>query len=119
MEVKSYSCEWVGRKLTIETGKLARQASAAVTVRYGDTVILATVVQNKEPKEGMNYFPLLVGYEEKLYAAGIIKGSRWIKREGRPSDESVLAGRMVDRAIRPLFNDKDRRDTQIILTVLS
>jgi polyribonucleotide nucleotidyltransferase len=119
MEPKTYSCEWVGRTLSIETGKLAKQATAAVTVRYGDTVILATVVQNKEAKEGMDYFPLMVGYEEKLYAAGIIKGSRWIKREGRPSDESVLAGRMVDRAIRPLFDERDRRDIQVILTVLS
>jgi len=119
METKKYSCEWIGRNLIIETGKLAQQATSAVTVRYGDTVILATVVQAKEAKEGMNYFPLLVGYEEKLYAAGIIKGSRWIKREGRPSDESVLAARMVDRAIRPLFNEADRRDIQVILTVLS
>ncbi len=119
MEEKKYSCEWVGRTLSIETGKLAQQATSSVIVRYGDTVILATVVQAKEARDGMNYFPLLVGYEEKLYAAGIIKGSRWIKREGRPSDDSVLAARMVDRAIRPLFNEKDRRDIQVILTVLS
>jgi len=119
MEEKKYVCEWLGRTLSISTGKLAQQATASVTVRYGDTVILATVVQAKEQKEGMDYFPLLVGYEERLYAAGIIKGSRWIKREGRPSDESVLAARMVDRAIRPLFNQKDRKDVQVILTVLS
>jgi polyribonucleotide nucleotidyltransferase len=119
MEEKKYECEWIGRTLSIATGKLAQQATAAVTVRYGDTVVLATVVQAKEQKEGMDYFPLLVGYEERLYAAGIIKGSRWIKREGRPSDESVLAARMVDRAIRPLFNQHDRKDVQVILTVLS
>jgi len=119
MEEKKYVCEWLGRTLSISTGKLAQQATASVAVRYGDTVILATVVQAKEQKEGMDYFPLLVGYEERLYAAGIIKGSRWIKREGRPSDESVLAARMVDRAIRPLFNQKDRKDVQVILTVLS
>ncbi|MDP3900086.1 MAG: polyribonucleotide nucleotidyltransferase [bacterium] len=119
MAEKKYSCEWVGRQLSISTGKLAQQATASVTVRYGDTVILATVVQSKEAREGMNFFPLTVGYEEKFYAAGIIKGSRWIKREGRPSDGAVLAGRMVDRAIRPLFNEKDRREIQVIMTVLS
>ncbi len=119
MEIKKYSCEWIGRNLSIETGKLAQQANSAVTVRYGDTVILATVVQAKESRPGMNFFPLLVGYEEKLYAAGIIKGSRWIKREGRPTDDAVLSGRMIDRAIRPLFNESDQRDVQVILTVLS
>ncbi|MFA6551753.1 MAG: polyribonucleotide nucleotidyltransferase, partial [Patescibacteria group bacterium] len=119
MVEKKYECEWIGRTLSISTGKLAQQATAAVTVRYGDTVVLATVVQAKEQKEGMDYFPLLVGYEERLYAAGIIKGSRWIKREGRPSDESVLTARMIDRAIRPLFNQHDRKDVQVILTVLS
>ncbi len=119
MTEKKYSCEWVGRTLSIATGKLAQQATASVTVRYGDTVILAAVVQAKEQKEGMDYFPLLVGYEERLYAAGMIKGSRWIKREGRPSDESVLAARLVDRAIRPLFNQQSRQDVQVILTVLS
>ena len=119
MAEKKYSCEWLGRTLTISTGKFAQQATASVTVRYGDTVILATVVQTKEAKEGMDYFPLFVGYEERLYAAGMIKGSRWIKREGRPSDESVLAARLVDRAIRPLFNQQSRQDVQIILTVLS
>lgn len=119
MDVKTYSCDWLGRQLTFETGKLAQQASGAVTVRYGDTVILATVVQTKEARPGMNFFPLMVSFEEKLYAAGIIKGSRWVKREGRPSDESVLTGRMVDRAIRPLFNENDRRDIQVMLTVLS
>lgn len=119
MAVKQYSCDWLGRQLTFETGKLAQQASGAVTVRYGDTVILATVVQTKEARPGMNFFPLMVSFEEKLYAAGIIKGSRWVKREGRPTDESVLTGRMVDRAIRPLFNESDRRDIQVMLTVLS
>lgn len=119
MDVKTYSCDWLGRQLTIETGKLAQQASGAVTVRYGDTVVLATAVQSKEARPGMNFFPLMVSFEEKLYAAGIIKGSRWVKREGRPSDEAVLTGRMVDRAIRPLFNENDRRDIQVMLTVLS
>ncbi len=119
MTEKIFSCEWLGRTLTIKTGKLARQANAAVTAQYGDTVVLATVVEAKEEREGIDFFPLMVDFEERLYAAGIIKGSRWIKREGRPSDEAVLTARMVDRAIRPLFNDKSRRDIQVIITVLS
>ncbi len=116
---KIFSGEWLGRPLTIKTGRLALQADASVLVQYGETVVMATVVQAKQAREGVNYFPLMVDIEEKLYAAGIIKGSRWIKREGRPSDQAILAGRMIDRAIRPLFNQKDTRDIQIILTVLS
>ncbi len=114
-----FSTEWFGRTLTIKTGKLAPQADAAVTIQYGDTVVMATVVQAKEEREGINFFPLMVDFEERLYAAGIIKGSRWIKREGRPTDEAILAGRMIDRAIRPLFPKDSRRDIQVILTVLS
>lgn len=116
---KIVSCDWLGRQLTIKTGKLALQADSAVLVQYGETVVMATVVQNNSSREGVEFFPLMVEFQEKFYAAGIIKGSRWIKREGRPSDESVLTGRMVDRAIRPLFNQEDRRDIQVILTVLS
>ncbi len=111
--------QWLGRALIIKTGKLARQADAAVTVQYGDTVVLATVVQAKQEREGINFFPLMVDCEERLYAAGIIKGSRWVKREGRPTDASILTGRMVDRSIRPLFAATDRREVQVILTVLS
>ena len=118
-EEKIISGEWLGKTLTIKTGKLAKQADASVLVQYGDTVIMATAVQSKNEREGIDYFPLMVEFEEKLYAAGIIKGSRWIKREGRPSDESVLTGRMIDRSIRPLFNDEERRDVQVIVTVLS
>ncbi len=114
-----FSTEWLGRTLTIKTGKMALQADAAVTVQYGDTVVMATVVESKTEREGVTFFPLMVDFEERLYAAGIIKGSRWIKREGRPSDESILAGRMVDRAIRPLFDDSSRKDIQVVLTVLS
>lgn len=113
------STDWMGRTLTIKTGLLARQANSAVTVQYGDTVVLATVVEAKQEREGIDFFPLLVDFEERLYAAGIIKGSRWVKREGRPSDEAVLAGRMVDRSIRPLFQDQARKDVQVILTILS
>ena len=116
---KEYSVEWLGRTLTIKTGKLAKQATAAVTVQYGETVVLATVVQNKGEREGVDYFPLMVDFEEKLYAAGIIKGSRWIKREGRPTDEAILTGRMIDRSIRPLFDGDTRKETQVILSVLS
>lgn len=119
MSEKIYSCEWLGRTLTIKTGKLARQASAALTVQYGDTVVLATVVESKEQRDGIDFFPLMVEFEERLYAAGMIKGSRWIKREGRPSDDAILTGRMIDRAIRPLFDQKSRNETQLIITVLS
>ena len=103
---------------TFKTGKLARQATAAVTVQYGDTSVLATVVEAKTERD-INYFPLMVDFEERLYAAGIIKGSRWIKREGRPTDDAILTGRMIDRSIRPLFSDESRKDVQVILTVLS
>lgn len=116
---KVFSTKWLGRDLTFKTGKLAKQADASVLVQYGETVVLATAVQSKKPREGIDFFPLMVDLEEKLYAAGIIKGSRWIKREGRPSDQAVLTGRMIDRAIRPLFNHEDRRDVQVILTVLA
>lgn len=114
-----FSTEWLGRTLTIKTGKLALQADAAVLVQYGDTVVMATVVEAKEEREGVSFFPLMVDMEEKLYAAGVIKGSQWVKREGRPTDESVLTGRMIDRSIRPLFDDSSRKDVQVILTVLS
>ncbi|MFH1412989.1 MAG: polyribonucleotide nucleotidyltransferase [bacterium] len=114
-----FQCDWLGRPLTIKTGKLARQADAAVTVQYGETAVLAAVVQSKEDREGLDFFPLMVEFEERFYAAGIIKGSRWIKREGRPTDEAVLAGRMIDRSIRPLFNQKNRKDVQVVITVLS
>ena len=116
---QTFSCDWLDRTLTIKTGKLANQANAAVTVQYGETVVLATVVEAKQEREGVDFFPLLVDFEERLYAAGIIKGSRWIKREGRPSDESILTGRMIDRAIRPLFAEESKKDVQVIVTVLS
>ena len=116
---KQVSCDWLGRTLTIKTGKLALHANSAVTVQYGDTVILATATEAKDEREGIDFFPLMVDFEERLYAAGIIKGSRWIKREGRPSDDSVLTGRMIDRAVRPLFNESSRRDVQVVITVLS
>lgn len=119
MDIKRYSVDYGGRELTIETGKLANQALASCAVQYGDTQILATVVKSEEARQGIDFFPLMVDYEERLYAAGKIKGSRFIKREGRPTDEAILNARMVDRSIRPLFNEESREDIQIILTVLS
>ena len=108
-----------GRSLTIEEGNLAKQASGAVLVRYGDTVVLVSAVMADKPREGIDFFPLLVDYEERLYAVGRIPGSRFIKREGRPSENAILAARSIDRPIRPLFPDHFRRDIQVVATVLS
>lgn len=119
MALQQFSTDIAGRKLTIETGKLAQQADGSCTVRYGDTVVLATAVMSKDVREGIDYFPLLVDYEERLYAAGKIKGSRFIKREGRPTDEAILTARIVDRSLRPLFNQTIRNDVQVVLTILS
>ena len=116
---KIFQGEWLGRPLSIKTGKIAKQANAAIWVQYGETVVQATVVQSKSERDGIDFFPLMVEFEEKLYAAGIIKGSRWVKREGRPTDQAILTGRMVDRSIRPLFDTEDRRDVQVILTLLT
>ena len=118
-EQKQWSTDIAGRTLTVETGKLAKQAGGAVTVRYGDTEVLATAVMSKQKSNVMGYFPLMVDYEERYYAAGKIKGSRFIKREGRPSDEAVLTGRAVDRTIRPLFDMRMRSEVQVVITVLS
>ncbi len=118
-KVKKFETEIAGRKLSVETGLLANQANASVTVRYGDTMVLATAVMSSEAREGVNYFPLMVDYEEKFYASGRIKGSRFIKREGRPTDEAVLNGRLIDRTLRPLFNQQMRNEVQVIVTVLS
>ncbi|MBI4250177.1 polyribonucleotide nucleotidyltransferase [Candidatus Uhrbacteria bacterium] len=114
-----FETEIGGKKLSLETGKLALQANESVVCRYGDTVVLATAVVSPGQREGIDYLPLMVEYEERLYAAGKIKGSRFIKREGRATDEAILTARLVDRAIRPLFDDATRNDIQVILTVLS
>ena len=119
MAAKKWSLQIGGRALEIETGLLAKQANGAVTVRYGDTVVLATATMSKNASRIGGYFPLMVDYEERYYAAGKIKGSRFIKREGRPSDEAILTGRVVDRTIRPLFNPRMRNDVQVVVTVLS
>jgi polyribonucleotide nucleotidyltransferase len=109
---------WAGRKLVLETGKMARQADGAVLASYGDTTVLATVVSAKEPKPGIDFFPLTVNYQERTYAAGRIPGG-FFKREGRPSERETLISRLIDRPIRPLFVEGYRNDTQVIVTVLS
>jgi len=118
-EEKKWSLQLGGRELTITTGLLAQQANGSVTVRYGDTVVLAAATMSKGASKISGYFPLMVDYEERYYAAGKIKGSRFIKREGRPSDDAVLSGRAVDRTIRPLFNSRMRNDVQVVVTTLS
>lgn len=118
LDIKQWSIEWGGRTLSVETGRFALQTHGACTVRYGDTVMMATVVQSKNTREGIDYFPLMVDFEEKMYAAGRIKGSRFIKREGRPSDEAILSGRLIDRTIRPLFDERVRNDVQVVVTSL-
>ncbi len=109
--------DWAGRPLTLETGKIARQADGAVLATYGETVVLATVVSMKEPKPGVDFFPLTVNYQEKTFAAGRIPGG-YFKREGRPTERETLISRLIDRPIRPLFAEGYRNDTQVIVTVL-
>lgn len=118
MKIISKSVEIGGRTLTLEVGRFAQNATAAVLARYGDTMIIATVVASKK-ESSLSYFPLSVEYVERLYAGGRIKGSRWVKREGRPSDDAILRGRFIDRSIRPLFNKDYHHDIQVIVTVLS
>jgi polyribonucleotide nucleotidyltransferase len=103
-DIQTEELIWGGRKLTLETGKVARQADGSVMVTYGETVLLATVVSAKEPKPGIDFFPLTVNYQEKAFAAGRIPGG-YFKREGRPSERETLISRLIDRPIRPLFAD--------------
>jgi polyribonucleotide nucleotidyltransferase len=110
--------DWGGRKLVLETGRIARQADGAVLCTYGDTVVLCSVVGQRTPKPGINFFPLTVNYQEKSFAAGKIPGG-FFKREGRPSEKEVLTSRLIDRPIRPLFHPSFRCETQVIATVLS
>jgi len=112
------SVEIGGKNLTLEVGRFAAQASSAVLARYGDTMVLATVVVAK-PREDLDYLPLGVEYVERLYAGGRIKGSRWVKREGRPSDEATLTARLIDRSVRPLFPEGYKNEIQVVITVLS
>ena len=115
---KIYETKLAGRKLSIETGKVAELANGSVIVRYGDTVVMVNVTAAKEPKEGIDFFPLSVDYEEKLYAVGKIPGS-FTKREGKPTDKAILTSRAIDRPLRPLFPKDFRNDTCVVATVLS
>ena len=119
MSIKRVEIPYGSQNLIIETGKLAKQANASVMITCGGTSVMVAVCMSKKARQGIDFFPLMVEFEEKLYAAGIIKGSRWIKREGRPTDEAILTGRMIDRSIRPLFQEDSRKDVQVVLTVLS
>ncbi|MCY8824170.1 polyribonucleotide nucleotidyltransferase [Bacillus atrophaeus] len=112
-----FTIDWAGRKLTVETGQLAKQANGAVMIRYGDTAVLSSATASKEPKP-LDFFPLTVNYEERLYAVGKIPGG-FIKREGRPSEKAILASRLIDRPIRPLFADGFRNEVQVISIVMS
>ena len=118
MKIVKKSIRLSGKELSLEVGRFAQQASAAVLARLGDTMVLATVTASTK-ETTLDYFPLSVEYVERLYAGGRIKGSRWVKREGRPSDDAVLAGRIIDRSIRPLFPKTYKHDVQVIITVLS
>jgi polyribonucleotide nucleotidyltransferase len=117
-DIHRVQLDWGGRKLTLETGRLARQADGAVFASYGDTTVIATVVAAKQPKEGLDFLPLTCDYQEKYYAAGRIPGG-YFKREARPTEKETLVSRLIDRPIRPLFADGWRCETQVIVTVLS
>src|ERR1700741_411711 len=116
--IHSVEIDWGGRPLRLETGKIARQADGAVMATYGETVVLATVVAAKTPREGVDFLPLTVDYQEKTYAAGRIPGG-YFKREGRPTEKETLVSRLIDRPGRPLFAEGWRNETQVIVTTLS
>src|SRR6201982_2525147 len=117
-DIHRVELEWGGRKLLLETGKIARQADGAVVASYGESRVLASGVAAKEPREGLDFLPLTVDYQEKFYAAGRIPGG-YFKREGRPTEKETLVSRLIDRPVRPLFADGWRNETQIIVTTLS
>src|SRR6201999_42356 len=116
--VQKESFEWGGRTLTLETGKIARQADGAVLATYGETTVLATAVGAANPKEGVDFFPLTVNYQERYYAAGKIPGG-YFKRERAPTERETLISRLIDSPIRPLFADGYRNETQVVAQVLS
>ena len=118
LQKESVSMEWGGRTLTLETGTLAPQANGAVTVQYGETIVLCTATMAREPRPGTDFFPLTVDFEERMYAAGKIPGSRFIRRETRPGEEAILNGRLIDRIIRPRFPKDAINDVQIVITTL-
>jgi polyribonucleotide nucleotidyltransferase len=117
-EITREEIEWGGRPLVLETGRIARQADGAVLATYGETTVLATVVADRSPKPGLDFFPLTVNYQEKAYAAGKVPGG-YFKREGRPSEKETLVSRLIDRPIRPLFVKGFKNETQVIASVLS
>jgi polyribonucleotide nucleotidyltransferase len=117
-DIHTQEIEWGGRTLTLETGRIARQADGAVLAKYGDTSVLATVVADREPRQGIDFFPLMVDYREKTYAAGKIPGG-FFKREARPAEKETLTSRLIDRPIRPLFVDGFKNETQVLIAVLS
>ncbi len=119
MENRTFETEIGGQKISVELTSLTEQANGSTIVRQGDTVVLATAVLGKRPREGGDFFPLMVDYEEKHYAAGRIIGSRFFKRETRPTEEAILVARLIDRTIRPRFNQQIRHDVQVVITVLS
>jgi len=118
-QTHDYEVDFAGKTIKLQTGKLAGLADGAITATCGETVVLATAVVGNEPRDGVDFFPLMVDFEERFYAAGKISGSRFIKREGRPSEAAVLASRKIDRPLRPLFPKSYRNDVQVICTVLS
>src|SRR5439155_2241293 len=107
------------QELSISTGEFAKQVTGSVLVQYGETIVLGTATMRHPLSKDSDFLPLLVEYEEKFYAAGKIKGSRFVKREGRPADDAILTARLIDRSIRPLFPDGMINDIQVVLTVLS
>ena len=119
MEPKSFSCDLAGRKFELKLHPITTQATGYIIASLGDTVIMANTSVSEKGKEGFNYFPMSVDYEENMYAAGKIKGSRFVKREGRPSENAILTARLIDRPLRPLFPKGTRNEVQIICSVLS
>src|SRR3954471_10096561 len=119
MQSKSFSTEVGGKTMIAEFTDLAEQANGSVILRYGNTAVLATAVISSRTRDDIDYFPLTVDYEERYYAAGTIGGSRFMRREGRPSDAAILSGRIVDRTIRPLFPQHVRNEVQVVITVLA
>ena len=118
MKYSSKTFDLSGKTVSLETGVLAEQATSSVMARIGDTMVLVTVVMGQE-NPNLDYFPLTVEYVERLYAGGRIKGSRWVKREGRPTDEAILKARLIDRSIRPFFPKEFKKEVQVVVTILS
>src|SRR5476649_2475130 len=117
-DIQRVELDWAGRRLVLETGRMARQADGAVLATYGETVVLATAVGEHKPKPGIDFFPLTVNYQEKFYAAGKIPGG-YFRREGRPTERETLISRLIDRPIRPLFPKEFLNEVQVIATVMS